>query len=106
MAVTRLTELATARDLLLWRHFGSVLQGILMIAEGNHAKGDSVFDTGKAALSEQGFHFLTPTFETLREATRAMTKQPDPAVLAHLERKLSTGERWLLPLCRSLKVSQ
>lgn len=106
LAATRLAELATARDLLLWRHFGAVLQGILMVAEGDHSNGDKTYDMGQAGLHEQGFHFMTPTFDTLREAARAMTQQPDARVLADLERKLNTGERWLLPLCRSLKASQ
>lgn len=106
VAATRLADLAIARDLNLWRHFGCVLQGILMIAEGDHTNGDKICDTGMAELCAQEFHFLTPTFDTLREATRAMTKPTDPAVLADLERKLSTGERWLLPLCRALKASQ
>lgn len=106
IATKRLAELATARDLLLWRHFGAVLEGILTIAEGDHLKGDMTYDAGRAALHEQGFHFMTPTFDTLREAARAKAQQPDEAVLAQLERRLSTGERWLLPLCRSLRASQ
>lgn len=102
-AATRLEELAKLHDLDMWQSMAKLLRGIYLLAQHDHATGDAVFDDGANALSDQGFFFLMPTFRTLREVTKSSRTPPSIESLEALERALNVGERWLLPLCRSLR---
>ena len=102
-AADRLDGLAKLHNLDMWQSMAKLLRGIYLLAHQENAHGDALFDDGADALSAQGILFLMPTFRTLREVARVSQVAPSIEVVNALERALNAGERWLLPLCRTLR---